>query len=95
MRTREKGYEDYGLTPDVVEQLKTMCARRNDPEIFKAVYDAAYESNPAIADELAYSLRRGVSVNRFDVPYADTDFYGYRRLALAIFKRIVEERKIT
>lgn len=92
MRTRLKGYEDYGITE---EGAKAIMARCKSPEAFHALIEAAEKANPEICIPLAYSLAYGVSYERLyawsDIPYSAVDFYGYRRKTLWLLKNKLDE----
>lgn len=90
MRTRDRGYEDYGIRDGEERQLmelaRSTCHR-------KALRDAAYQANTGIAEDIIYSVVNGLSYDRLsqirDIPAKKDDFYAYRRKALAIFRDIL------
>lgn len=98
MRTRDTRFDDYDITKIEEERLRLIC-RSADRSTFLALYRAAYRANPQIAREITFSLAFGLSYERMDqkalVPISQNDFYGYRRLTLALFRDIIcEEAKV-
>lgn len=88
MRNRNKGFAYYGISPQKEKEIKKMCknATRKQCEL---LMEAAIAANPEIADDLYYSLRRGISyeaINNFGcIPIPKVDFYAYRRKCMKIF----------
>lgn len=91
MRTREYGYDDYGFAKGEEKLYKERC-RHRDEETYKMLHAAAWQANPDIAEEICFSLLRGLSYDRicvaYEIPYSAVDFYAYRRKALAIYKEM-------
>lgn len=89
MKTRETSYLDYGMDKDEVKQLKEYCKSAQFVEHDKLL-QSAITSNKSIAAELYYSIVRGISYEELikikNIPLPKTDFYGYQRKCLAIFK---------
>lgn len=86
MRTRDKKYQDYEITKENRDFLLTLC-RVDDAEVQELVREACAESNDQIAELLFRNLSGGESYDKIDrIPYAQTDFYAYRKKALAIFR---------
>lgn len=91
MKTRYKGYKDYGFT-EGEEKLLLAWVRRVGFNHSRALLTSCKTANPSISDDLYYSIVRNVSYDdllRVYVyqPYAKNDFYAYRRKALAIFRK--------
>lgn len=90
MRTREKSYEDYGITKKEKFYILEFCRNANDEE--KAIIkNALSEINPYIAPFVYYSLVDNISYDKMIVKqeiYMDKgDFYAYRRLGMSAIKR--------
>ena len=89
MKTREKGYKDYGFDSDEAKKLKAFC-RRPDFAEHKLLIDSAVSANPAIASDLYYSLVNGISYDSLlkikFIPLPQVDFYGYQRKCISIFR---------
>lgn len=86
MRTRDKRYSDYGITEEDRDFLLALC-RVDEPELQELLQQSCTESNPAIAGTLYLNLSRAKSYDQLEgIPYAQTDFYAYRKKALAIFR---------
>lgn len=88
MRLREKTYEDWGLTKELVTELRKKCREiRHQPTLFAA----AYEANPELAPFIYFSLSAGLSYDdisrAFYIPMCMESFYAYRRYALTIFQK--------
>lgn len=85
MRTREKSYEDYGLTKYELEIVKDYC-KIPGPEEQYIIRHAAMSANPDIAKEIYNSLVHKQSyakqADRGYIPMTEKDFYGYRRKAI-------------
>lgn len=90
MKTREKSYSDYGFRQDEAKKLKEYCrsAQFNEHE---KLLQSAINANKSIASELYYSIVRGISYDELikikHIPFSKTDFYGYQRRCLALFKK--------
>lgn len=65
-------------------------ARENEYEIRLVLHDAAYKANKYIAEDIVYSIVYGISYDEISkvhyIPIKRTDFYGYCRKCLAIFR---------
>ena len=92
MKTREKGYKDYGFDQGEEKRLKSYCCRTDFGE-HKFLIDSAIASNPVIAADLYFSITGGVSYDDLTkikyVPISKPDFYGYQRRCLAIFRNFL------
>lgn len=87
MRTREKKLVHYGITRERGRELLWLATLEENRQ---AVCEAAEKSNPSLAPYLAKSLRGKVGYDRllgkmYYRPCTKSDFYAYRRKALAIF----------
>lgn len=90
MKTRETSYSDYGFSKEEVKELKEYCKSSQFKEHEKLM-ECALKSNKSIASELYYSIVRGISYEELmkikNIPLPKTDFYGYQRKCLALFKQ--------
>lgn len=92
MRTREKGYSDYGISDAEVKELiqksRTAAGR-------SLMQKAAFQANPELAEDLIYSIVNDLSYDRIciirDIPAKKDDFYAYRRKAMSIFRDMIRE----
>lgn len=90
MKTRDKGYADYGLTKNQVEAAQEFCKRyrhRGENETgYQAIVQAAKEANPELYRQLILSLIYDLSYERISgmeyIPIDKGSFYGYRRKAI-------------
>lgn len=89
MRTREKGYSDYGFVDGESKLLKKWC-RSPDFKYAKILKECAEKANETISKSLCDSILRGLSYDRLDQMeyqiYSKKDFYAYRRKTLALFR---------
>lgn len=90
MRTREKSFEDYGMTKDEVEYVKKFCIN-STAEQRQMIKNALSEISPYIAEKCLESL---VENKSFDdlckeeyVYICKDDFYAYRRKGIEAIKR--------
>lgn len=94
MRLREKTYEDWGLTKDLVTELRKKCKEiKYQPMLFEATYKA----NDELAPFIYFSLSTGLSYDdisrAFYIPMCMESFYAYRRYALTIFREMLNGYK--
>lgn len=96
MRTRDTYLKDYGITPEEAEQIRAAC-KSHRADVKKAILDACIIANPEIADQLFYSLARGIGYDSLcrsqHVPIKRVDFYAYQRKALAAVKALLAKEK--
>lgn len=96
MRTREKGYKDYGLTQEEVEKILEWCKKPTFKENL-LLLECAKKANEYFFNDVYFSLVKGLSYERLDQKsYQEcykVDFYGYRRKTLALFRDALIERK--
>lgn len=90
IRTRNKGYKDYGVTDEEKEVVIAYC--RSDNESKEQVISCAMsELDPYIAQFLILNITQGISYEKieekYDIAIAREDFYAYRRKAVAAIKR--------
>lgn len=94
MRTRSKGYSDYGLTDDRVKEIMQYCRDKVDMELIEK---AAELSNSEIKHQLVESLTEKKSYERISmhdyIYICEKDFYGYRRHMVAILDNLLKERE--
>lgn len=97
MKTRNASYEDYGFLPGEKKSIKEISKKR-DFRIFMAMTIAAHRANSGIAEDLIYSIVKGISYDKLSavsyIPVIREDFYAYRRKCLFLFKRILTEMKL-
>lgn len=90
VRTREKGYIDYGFESGEEKKIMNYCSDGHFSE-HDILLQAAVSANPCIASDLYYSIVNGVSYEAIEkikqIPLSKSDFYGYRRKCLGIFKK--------
>ena len=91
MRTREKSYEDYGLTDDEVSYIKEFCFNSNKEQQEQIIKVALSELSPYIAFKCLDSL---INKKSYDdlckeeyLFIGKGDFYGHRRQGMAAIKR--------
>lgn len=88
MRTRSKGYKDYGLTDARVKEIMEYCRTAEDSIIIE---QAAEKANPSLATYLVESLKDKMSYDKlykkYWVPLCRGDFYAYRRLTISLIDR--------
>ena len=91
MRTREKSYEDYGLTKDEIHYIKEFCFNSNTEQQKEIIKVALSELSPYIASKCLESLIHNKSYDdlcKEEYLYiGKDDFYGYRRKGMAAVKR--------
>lgn len=92
MKTREKGYKEYGFEKGEEKLLKEFCKKEGFSE-HDILLQASISSNPAIASDLFYSLINGISYDNLSkikyIPLPKSDFYGYQRRCLSIFRNLL------
>ena len=88
MRTREKSYADYGITPAESNEILDFCKTEGAQDTIKAaliVVPSRYT-----AELLFESLTEGKSYDQLneneDLIVSKVDFYGYRRKVMAKIK---------
>ena len=94
MRVRESSYSDYGFNPGEERQLQEFCRRPDFAEDF-LLLECAKKANATIGGDLYFSLIRGLSWEQMDrhtcQMYSKSDFYGYRRKTLGLFREALIE----
>ena len=92
MKTRETSYADYGFDINEAKRLKEYC-RRSEFADHKLLMDSAISANACIAVDLYFSIAGGVSYEDLIkikyIPLPKSDFYGYQRKCLDIFRRLL------
>ena len=86
---RCKYYEDYGMSELEAKMLIAIC--KGNEEYAHIIKECAEQSRPDIAEYITKSIVYGMSYERFEakgnaIPMCKSDFYGYRRMTLALFK---------
>lgn len=86
MRTREKGYEDYGFSDkDEARRLIHFCRKSTFPYSAQLMI-CAQQSNGAIANDIYRTITQKMSYADISaykrIPISERDFYGYRRKTL-------------
>ena len=94
MRVREATYSDYGFNLGEERQLQEFC-RRPDFAEDALLLECAKKANSVIGGDLYFSLIRGLSWEQLDKRtwqrYSKSDFYGYRRKTLGLFRAALIE----
>lgn len=94
MRTRQKGFGDYGFAPGESDKLKAWCQKPDFSEEF-LLLESAKMANRDIFNDIYFSIVRGVSYERMDAKVYQNinknDFYGYQRKTLGIFRKALIE----
>ena len=94
MRTREKGFVDYGFAPGESDKLKAWCQKPDFSEEF-LLLESAKMANASIFNDIYFSIVRGVSYEKMDFKVYQNigkgDFYGHQRKTLAIFREALIE----
>jgi len=94
MNVRERNYSDYGITDERVKELKTMCRNATQEQkilILNCCKEAKYE----ISEFLYMSLTQGKSYERMVwLPMNKISFYAYRRKAISILNKRLEESQM-
>lgn len=89
MKRREMLYSDYGMPPELVKELKTLC-KHLDEEGHINLLLCAMKANQGIAPAIYYSLVSGASYDSLsvcaDIPINRGDFYAYQRYCLSLFR---------
>lgn len=92
MRTREKNYKDYGITPEEVRRIKEYCQNATMEDRI-TLLQCAISSAPGIEIEIYESLVGNVGYDRLsklrNIPLKKDDFYGYQRKTLDEYKRLM------
>lgn len=96
MRTREKGYKDYGLTQEEVKKILEWC-KTLDFEENILLLECAKKAHYCIFNDIYFSIVKGLSYEKVDQKsyqeMGKADFYGYRRKTLALFRDALVESK--
>lgn len=92
IRTRNMGYNDYGVTDEEKEAVIAYC--RSDHELKEQIISCAMlEQDPYIAQFLILSITQGQSYEKlyakYEIAVTKDDFYAYRRKAIADIKRFM------
>lgn len=86
MRTREKGYRDYGFKSGEEKHLIQYC-RSSEFDRSQELLMSSISANVALANDIYYSIVNDVSFEDLNkvkyIPASKNDFYAYRRKALA------------
>lgn len=89
MRTRLKGFDDYGFLPGEDKRLREFCRMPDFAECVLLI-ESAKKANADISNDLYYSIVAGLSYDKLTIAkyiaISRIDFYGYQRKTLAIFK---------
>lgn len=94
MRIRKMSFTDYGISSTRVSELMTYCRQSGDMEIVRRA--ATYASpSPDMTDAITASLTTGAGylklIYTHDIDYHKSDFYAYRRLAVALLNVLLTE----
>lgn len=92
MRIRKMSFTDYGISDKRATELLAYCRQSGDTE---SVRRAAAYANPIMADVIADSLTSGKGywwlTRTRSIYYGKSDFYAYRRLAVALLNVLLTE----
>lgn len=95
MRTREKGYVDYGLTREEAKKILEWC-KKPDFEENVLLLECAKKAHYYIFNDIYFSLVKGLSYEKIDQKsyqeLGKEDFYGHRRKTLALFRDALKEK---
>lgn len=90
MRTREKSYQDHGITEEEKLYILEFCQNADDEQRL-VIKNALAELNPYIAPYVFYSLVDNLSYDDICAKnylyIGKGDFYGHRRQGMAAIKR--------
>lgn len=94
IRTRRKGYKDYGLTEGEVEKTIEFCKNHTSVDELIKIQQAAMKANNIIWQPLMISVCSSQSYEvlmkkRNDIIYGKNDFYGYRRKFIAELYKLI------
>lgn len=96
MKRREMLYSDYGMPPELVKELKTLC-KHLDEEGHINLLLCAMKANRGIAPAIYYSLASGASYDflsdKMIIPVSKVDFYAYQRYCLFLFNNTRKEQQ--
>jgi hypothetical protein len=86
VKTRNKGYGDYGFeSKQDAEELISYC-RKKDFKFRCQLMIFAEISNPAIAADVCTTILHDISYKKLEkikyIPICEKDFYAYRRMTL-------------
>lgn len=94
MRTREKGFSDYGFSPEEEKKLKEWCRQVDFSEEI-LLLESAKKANASIFNDVYFSIVKGLSYEKLDKKVYQciekNSFYGYQRKTLAIFREALIE----
>lgn len=92
LRKRRTYYRDYGINEEEMKKIRAYCLNLDEKES-ALLQQVCEETNPFIAEQLYESLTEKKSYEKIDVEnfihLNREDFYGYQRLAVAKFHRIL------
>lgn len=95
MRTREKGYADYNLTLEEVTKILEWCKKPNFEENI-LLLECAKKAHAYFFNDIYFSIVKGLSYEKIDQKIYQnaqkSDFYGYRRKTLALFREALKEK---
>lgn len=95
MRTREKGYQHYGLTDARANSIVKYCKSKmlSREKVLSVAKEAVGSKNDYLVDYLTESIVDGISYDKLEgkywLPLGRGDFYGYRRLVIASLDVVV------
>lgn len=86
IKTREKGYRDYGFEPGEEKRLIRYC-RSNEFDRNQELLIYSISANETLANDIYYSIVNDISFEDLTkikyIPASKNDFYAYRRKTLA------------
>lgn len=87
MKTRNKGYREYGFENTEEAKRVIKYCRSPDFQFGQELISAAVSANKTIAYDLAYSIVNNLSYRDIAkikyIPIGEVDFYAYRRKCVA------------
>lgn len=94
MRTRQKGFADYGISEREAKLMKEWCKKPDFNEEF-LLFESARMANREIFNDIYFSIVKGLSYEKMDEKIYQNigkgDFYGHQRKTLAIFREALIE----
>lgn len=89
MRTRDRSYDYYGISPEDVKKLRNYCRNMGQEDRLR-LFQCAISKAPGLELLIYESITEGLgyislSHRRGGIPAKADDFYAYQRLTLADF----------
>lgn len=89
MRTRDKSYDYYGISPEDAKKLRNYCRNMDQEDKFR-LFQCAISKAPGLELLIYESITEGIGYislkrRRGEIPAKADDFYAYQRRTLADF----------